>query len=494
MLLGLFLGPVITLVFSLLPLWQLRKLSPMQAFREQDMEYSRSAKWLFYGIIASLILLYSALISNDLKTGLFFAVALLLAFLFLMLTAKLFMLLLKALPLNHLPFASRYAMKSLYRPKNQSFVLIVALGMASFMLLLIFFLKSSLLAQVTVSQKERQANMVFFDIQSDQVAALRQSLLEDQVEVIQEIPMISMRIASINGKGVKELRQNLREFEKAKNEKGRRSASWTLTREYRSTYRSELLPTEEILEGEFTSSYSGDGPIPISVEEGLMGRLGLKMNDLVVFDIQGIELECQIRSKRKVDWMQMSPNFFVLFPANILEEAPQMNVFMLRGEGDLNAIQQKTVRQFSNVSTIDVSMILRSVGRILDSISFALQFIAFFSVVAAFVVQISSIQLSLQERIREAVLLKMIGSSKAMMIRVLNMEFLILSFLAFVLGATLALIATWGICQFVFKIAVQIHWPALFICAGILLSFTFILATLNSQLVYRRTSMEGQRG
>ena len=63
--------------------------------------------------------------------------------------------------------------------------------------------------------------------------------------------------------------------------------------------------------------------MPVSVESSLAKDLQLQLNDALVFDVQGVPVNAYVGSLREVEWQRMQPNFFIVFPAGVLEPAPK---------------------------------------------------------------------------------------------------------------------------------------------------------------------------
>ena len=177
--------------------------------------------------------------------------------------------------------------------------------------------------------------------------------------------------------------------------RNRELEGWALSREYRSTYRSELRAHEPILEGEFISKANLDGsePIPISVEERIVEALKLELGDLITWDVQGLPIETVVTSIRKVDWRQMQPNFFVVFPNGILEEAPANHILAAKAQGieTITALQGEVVKTFPNVSVINLSIVLESLKEIFDKVGYVVRFMASFTILTGIVALIATV-------------------------------------------------------------------------------------------------------
>ena len=51
-------------------------------------------------------------------------------------------------------------------------------------------------------------------------------------------------------------------------------------------------------------------------------RLGIDVGARLTFDVQGVPIEAEVTSLRKVDWQSFTTNFFVVFSPGALDGAP----------------------------------------------------------------------------------------------------------------------------------------------------------------------------
>ena len=134
-----------------------------------------------------------------------------------------------------------------------------------------------------------------------------------------------MKIATFNGRPVRQVAED----------RSARIPGWTLQREYRSTFRGSLSADERLVAGEFIGEFDaagGTGTIPISMEEGLFRDMRLKLGDEIVWDVQGVPMRTRVTSVRAVEWRRLEPNFFVVFPEGVLEQAPATYLAAVRGK------------------------------------------------------------------------------------------------------------------------------------------------------------------
>src|SRR5699024_7511915 len=181
-----------------------------------------------------------------------------------------------------------------------------------------------------------------------------------------------------------------------------------------------------------------------------------------------------------------------VFPAGVLEQAPQIYVTVTRTSSQATAAeaQRAVVQAYPNVSAIDVTRILETINQFVGEISFAIRFMALFSILTGLIVLISSVATSHFQRVRESVLLRTMGASKKQIIRILSVEYLFLGLLSALTGLILSVSASWLLGYFYFDI---VFVPSLWvIVAGTLLitGLTILIGMVNSRSIYKRTPLE----
>jgi putative ABC transport system permease protein len=446
---GLGAGLVVSVLFALLPLLEIRHVSPLLTLRSAVVEVgSKKRDWLqfaLFAVIVGVIFVFAFWQTGRWRWGAGFTVALLIGFGVLALIAKAISWLARKFTPRKLPFAWRQGIANLHRPNNRTLLLLVSLGMGTFLMMTLYLSRDTLLGQLRVIGGNDRPNLMLFDIQDDQVAPLTKLLQDNGAPVRQQAAIVTMRIASIKGVEVAELL------------KGGKShvPAWTLRREYRSTYRAALSDTEKVTSGTFEGhAETGATVIPISLEESLARDLQVKLGDEIVFDVQGVPLKTKVDSLRQVDWRRMQPNFFVVFPEGVLEDAPKFHVMALRVESTEQSarIQQAVVREQPNVSAIDLGVIMQALDSVYSKASFVVEFLALFTVVTGVIVLAGAVLIGRHQRVRESVLLRTLGATKAQVNRIMLAEYLALGTLGAAVGAVLAVGANWALAYFVFEV------------------------------------------
>ena len=477
---GIFIGFSICILFALPPLLRFRRLSPLRVFRAaMEVETARRTRdpilWLIYGAIVAGIVAFSISQTDTITRGLVFAGALFLAVGIFAGVAKLLIVALRRFFPHGWSFVLRQGLANLYRPNNRTLLLTLALGLGTFLLLNLYLTREVLLSQFTSIGKNNQPNIFFFDIQPDQKAGVAEIVRSSGMPVIQEAPIVTMRLAEVKGRKTSDLLLDPQ----------RKTPEWELEREYRTTYREQLTETEKLSAGKWVGrvEYHPGDKVPISLEAEIAKDLGTSIGDELIFDVQGIPIKTTVASTRVVDWKRFQTNFFVVFPAGVLENAPTFHVLVSRVENaaDSAKLQNAIVAKFPNVSAIDLTSIIQTVDSILTKVALVIRFMSLFTVGAGVIVLASTIWSGRYQRLQESILLRTLGASRAQIWKILCAEYFLLGLFASLTGIVLAVVASWGLAKFVFKLAYAPSiWP-LFLAAGAVSGLTVAVGLVASR-------------
>lgn len=268
---------------------------------------------------------------------------------------------------------------------------------------------------------------------------------------------------------------------------------WALNREYRSTYRDSLLLTESIVDGEWIGQAEGfDQIVPISVEVDQMEDLDASLGDTLTWDVQGIPIQTYIASTRTVKWDQPSPNFFVVFPSGVLDNAPQFFATTIKTDGRSSSLelQQELVQAYPNVSAIDIGLVFETVQNFLDKVTFVIKFIGLFSIITGLIVLAGSAATSRFQRIREAVLLRTLGASKKQVVKIQVIEYALLGIMASITGLILSVGASYLIGYFYFEINFVPDFVIIGVEIIILTALVLIIGLLNTRGIHNKPPLE----
>ncbi|MDT0294293.1 ABC transporter permease [Mesonia ostreae] len=444
-LMGVFLGLVMSVLFALVPLLRTWYVSPLEVLRfsGDTLTESKNARRIAIGIILVFLYGFSFWLLKDWLFALAFMLGVLVSFALLAGTAILTIKLVKNFFPKTAQFTTRQSLLNLSRPNNQTVVLLVAIGLGTFLISTLYFTKDILLDKTEIDTSSKSANLIILDVQPDQIGEVAETFKSNDLPVLDNIPLVTMRMHSIKNKLVNKLRTDSTTQVK----------EWILNHEFRTTYRSELIASEEIAEGEWVASQSESDFVQISISDNLAKDAHLSLGDSIVFNVQGVLMETVVKSIRKVDWANLQLNFTIVFPEGVLEKAPQFNVLTTYAatEETSAVLQRDLVKKFPNVSVIDLRQVYTVVEDILDKVSWIINFMAFFSIFTGIIVLIGSVRTSKYQRIKESVLLRTLGAKNKQILTITALEYLFLGVLGSLIGILLALVSSFLLAFFVFK-------------------------------------------
>ena len=465
-------GLVICFLFTLLPLLAVRRVSPLVALRSAFIERTGAAtdpwRLILGAVIIAAVTTFATWQTRDWKIGVGFTVALAVGFGVLAGLAQLVAWAARKFVPRGLPYVVRQGIANLHRPNNRTVLLLLALGLGTFLILTLYLTRTTLLNQIDLAGEGSRPNLVFFDIQDDQIEPFTALAAKNGAPLMQAAPIVTMKIASLKGRPLEEIMRRRQqsaeppatepgaaEPPRAENRRdGPRVSRGMLNREYRSTYRAKLTGSERVVAGTFEGKVApGVAVVPISAEEGLLRDLQIGLGDEIEWDVQGVPLRTKVTSVRAVEWRRLESNFFVVFPEGAIEAAPKTFVAALRTAKpeDSARIQREMVAAFPNVSAIDLALILQALDGIFSKVAFVIQFMALFTVLTGVIVLVGAVLNGRYQRVRETVLLRTLGATRRQLVQIQLVEYAILGVLAAVVGGVLSIGGNALVAHFVFK-------------------------------------------
>ena len=481
---GLIIGVVISMLFSVLPLTLVRKIPPLIVIRSFFDEIAAGSKTRYLTIFLIILLpwLFAIWQTQSWLFGSIFMGGLLLAFALLYVVARLIILLMKKLAQRRGTFVMRQGMSNLFRPNNQTIVLVIVIGLGAFLLATLGQVQSALLGQVAFMGSEERPNTVLFDIQPYQKDELIKFTESHDLPIQQMVPIVTTRLNSLEGIGIEDIKKDT----------SIHVPNWALRREYRVTYRDSLIDSETLLEGELRRRDNESDTIFVSISESMSETLKLELGDEVVFDVQGVPFTTYIGSIRDVDWQRIQTNFIFVFPTGVIDQAPQFYVLMTRTPDQVTAslFQQELVQFFPNISAIDLGLILKTIDEFMEKVAYVIRFMALFSVFTGLIVLIGAISNSRFARLKENVLLRTLGALRKQIVMLTLIEYTYLGVIAGITGSLLSILSAWALAKFFFKIDfTPDYFDVVTISAGVAL-ITIAIGWLNTRSVYGDTPID----
>ncbi|MEX1129901.1 MAG: FtsX-like permease family protein [Vicinamibacterales bacterium] len=382
-------------------------------------------------------------------------------------------------------FALRHAVLSLQRPGNQTRVILLAVGLGAFFVLGVRALQTNLLGEFSLELEQGGPDMFLIDIQQDQAEPLRAFLHEQAVPGAADariIPVLRARVTAVRGAAVN--------LENVADVRGRGS----LAREYTITYRDHLESNETLIEGAF---WTGQGPLAadateleVSIERSIHERFDIAVGDVMRFDVLGRVVEARVSSVRDVAWEDArNGGFMFVFRPGPLSRAPHTFIAILRApesQAARAAFQHALVSAYPNVSAIDVREVLASVRDVVENVTLAVSIVGGIALFGGMLILIGAVAMTKFQRVYEAAILRTLGASSRTLTAMLAGEYTTLGLLAGVIGASGALVLSWAVCRFVFEIE-WVPTPGLLIAGALITTaLVAVIGVIASGDVLRR--------
>ena len=523
---GILTGMAVSVLFALLPLLTIRKISPLYTLRlsvEPAATIWDPLKILVYAAILLFVDVFAYLRMHSSGKAIIFTVSLLGALLLLAGAAKLLMAVVRRLFPERWSYLWRQGFANLYRPNNQTLILVVTIGLGTTFIGTLYFVQQLLIDKVKAAVGNNQGNMVLFDIQPDEVIGITALAEGERLAVLEDLPVVTMRITKMRGMTVEQAAvgrgRGERDGRGGGGDRGpagdRRGAPggeqgatedsggvgrerdslprWIFENETRVTYRDSLLSTEKLTAGRLRPPVrSPQDTVYIRVDEDYAKMLHLAVGDPILFNVQGVEVATVIGGLVKADWRQLQTGFSIVFPAGVLEQAPQFHVLVTRvPNAAVSArFQNLVVRAYPNVSVIDLQLVLQVLEDILGKIGFVIRFMAGFSILTGVVVLIASVLISKYQRIQESVLLRTLGASRRQVLVITLLEYFFLGALAAATGISLSMAFSEVLARMSFESTFTPQWLPVLVIFVSVCGLTILIGLYNSRGVLNKPPLE----
>jgi putative ABC transport system permease protein len=448
--LGLMAGLLTTLLFTLPPLLDIRGVRPILILRRnveasEDSFGTRLEKKIRGSLVqigSSLVILLGLVwlayrVSDSIKVGATFALVLAAALWVLLLMAWLALLLLRLFLKGtrlHLPSVLRHGLANLYRPGNPSAALLAALGLGVMQIAAVYMVQRSIVNEMQVAVADKVPNLFLIDMTSDEVGGIK-ALLAGQPSVQgnpEIVPVVGGRLTLVNGA------------------KPERLTAQREGRDGRSAYGVNLTwvpgdappPGDKIVDGAWWNAAQAAASVKsplVAVERGRAERLKAKVGDKITFAVQDDKVTATVAAIYEADSQHAFSRAEFVMPEPMLAGMPVVwygGVHCKPGAtGDL---RRALYEKYPTVTVIDVAATLEVIRQVLLQITYVIQFLAAFSIFAGIVILASAIAGTKYRRVREVVVLKTLGATRARIAAIFSVEFAVLGLIAGAVGLIFA--------------------------------------------------------
>ncbi|OIP15972.1 MAG: ABC transporter permease [Comamonadaceae bacterium CG2_30_59_20] len=452
---GMGMGLTLLLAFGLPPVLQLAQVPPLRVIR-RDVGGLKPASLMVLGVgVAGFAALLLAA-SSDLKLGLIavggFAVATLLFAAMSWLAVKL----LRAVVNDATaPTALVLATRQIAARPAFAVVQVSSLAVGLLALVLLVLLRTDLISSWRAASPPDAPNRFVINVMPDQGPDFTQALKSAGIAEFDWFPMIRGRLVAINERSVSP--------EDYPDERAQR----LVAREFNLSHSATQPSQNVVVAGRWQADEAG----AISVEEGIAKTLGVKLGDSLTFDVGGMQTVSKITSLRKVDWASMRANFFVMYPVDTLEGVPATYMSAFRAP-DNPGFDAALVRQFPNITSVNMTATIAQIQRVLDQVIGAVEFLFAFALAAGLVVLFAAVTATREERAREFAIMRAVGARASLLRRVQRIELAGVGLLAGFLASLVASAVGWALARYVFEFDWVVSWwvPLLGALAGAVLA------------------------
>ena len=481
-------GLLVSMLFALVPLLDVRQVKPSQLLRDEELlprrDLARLLSILSVGVALAGVTMWQAgsvriggivaLGFAGLSVALYFAGRALIGAVRPLAASSWF-------PLRH-------AALQLTRPGGQVHLVLLTVGLGTFFILGVRALQDNLVQEVSVDVAEDAPDMFLVDIQRDQLDGVLGVLLAARPEgapAARAVPVLRARVTGVQGRELS--------LENYDDVRGRGS----LAREYTITYRSNLEANEKIIEGaawDATTASEGE----VSIEESIRERFGIQVGDTIRFDVLGRVVSAKVTSVRRVDWGDTrAGGFMFVFRPGLLDTAPHGHIAFVRGPSataDRARLLSTLAQGYPNVSVIDGREMLAAITTVVDNITLAVTVVGSLVVASGLLILIGAVAMTKFRRVYEAAILKTLGATRGVIATMLLLEYAVLGALAGLLGAAGAAGLTWALSRFAFDMTYRTPFALLVFGVAACAVTVSAVGVLSSWDVLQRRPLSTLRG
>jgi putative ABC transport system permease protein len=334
----------------------------------------------------------------------------------------------------------RLAMANLYRPGNPTTSVVLSLGLGLSVLVCIALLEANLNEQINGELPEQAPSMFFIDIQPDQTETFREIVeAQEGVDKLTLASMVRGRVSKVDG-----VDPDQAEIDP--------DSRW-IVRGERSVSQSATMPENaRIVEGEWWAP-DHEGENLLSIDYEAARGMGLGVGDTLSVTILGREITATIANLRDVRWEEGTMNFALIFSPNTLRGAPGMYIATVNSaQGTEEAIERAVVDALRNVTIVQVREALEVLEQVLGALGTAVRVTAAVAIIAGALVLAGAIAAGHARRIYESVVLKVLGATRADVLKAFVFEYCLLGLATGGIAALVGSLSAWAVLIFVMKI------------------------------------------
>jgi putative ABC transport system permease protein len=426
-------GLLVSLMFTLMPLMRARRVPAATLMRGAVVAVGGRLPWrdaLLIGAVAMALAAFTIFTADSRSIAAWFVLGAVAAFIAFPLLARLLML--AAAHAGKPKLAGlRLALANLHRPGAPTPIVMLSLGLGLTVLVATALIEGNLREQLTQRIPSDAPAFFFVDIQSTQMPAFEKAIAAiPGAGALDKVPSLRGRIVKLGGKPTSEVAVPP-------------EARWAVDGDRGVTYSATPPEGSRIVAGEWWPA-DYHGPQLISFDEGLAHAFGLKLGDTITVNVLGRDIEATIASLRRIEWTTLAINFVFVYSPGTLDKAPHTFLATVKATPDAEDAIFKTVTdQFPNVTVVRIRDAIETVADVLGNIGLASRVIGFLSILAGVLVLAGAMLATQQRRVHEAVVMKVLGATRARIAGIFAWEFAALGLATAVAALGIGTLGAW---------------------------------------------------
>lgn len=366
---------------------------------------------------------------------------------------------------------ARIALANLYRPGAHTLSIMLSTGIGLTVLISLLLVEGNFQKEVKETMPSLAPSLFLIDIQPQQKDGFLAMLAGNaEVSDVSAQPMVRGRIAKINGVAIDKTRIDP-------------EAKWAVESDRGFTYSATAPANSPLVEGKWwPEGYAGE-PL-VSMDRKLARGMGIGIGDRVSVNLLGKEIEAKITNLRDVNYISFQINFALILSPGAMEKIPATYIATVRVAGAKNeaALIREIARTYPNISAVRIQDSIDQISEMVSHIAFALRLCALVTLVSGVLVLASALAATLDARVYDMVLLKVLGARKSDIIKMFLAEWMLLAGLTALIACVLGMGGAWLILKQLDWVQFQVLPGAIFMTVALAIAFV----TLTGFVIHTR--------
>ena len=328
------------------------------------------------------------------------------------------------------------------RSLNANFLMVaiqvIAVAMTFFSLALVATIRDDLVTSWQAKVPENAPNVFAINLLGKETQRFQGFLDQHKINHSPMYPIVRGRLSAVNQIPINEY---------ASAESGLNDES--LERDLALTWSGDLPENNKILNGEW---HKIDEPSNrVSVEEGIAENLEIELGDKLTFTIEAEKVSAVVTSIRSVEWESFMPNFYMIFSPGTLDDLPTTYIASLHIGKQQRTLIRDFVEAFPSATFFDVDFLLNRIRQIANKVSYAVETVLYFSLLASLLIFISIEMIMRKYRTFTTAIFKAVGADINFAQKVFRIEFILIGIISGVIAYLLNAIVSIGVSNYVIE-------------------------------------------